>query len=411
MKNLQEIAVIHSIDDYAAGMIIEQFFKWTGFSYYIHVYNELDDSLNEMLFQSSNPFDTMIFINDKDEKFKSRFSQLANNSISIDFHDGKFNGGEYLENMPDVIKFLIQVYYKYNLMPILYTDSSIIHSINVKELLSKHEAIWKNVLLDLKNYDKNIDNSNILPGQEHLDYAILYCCWKINCFCEALGKIFEFDSWDLLSKVESLYSKYSYNFYIIHHLTGLISEQSYEFKGLCIPSEKNCANNCKNIFCKSLYYYLLGKAYNHCEKVMQSQTSFEYAYTANPLNYLAFFHIAYENRKYCTSSSDDFIHLLNILQVSPLSLNTFLINIKKLPPLELQYVSKSLRQLWNLEKKEEHICYNYLHSLEKLLSLIVDIVKKGENTIISSYFEPQYIENLVQELSNNTLLHRTIDFT
>ena len=32
MKNLQEIAVIHSIDDYAAGMIIEQFFKWTGFS-------------------------------------------------------------------------------------------------------------------------------------------------------------------------------------------------------------------------------------------------------------------------------------------------------------------------------------------------------------------------------------------
>ena len=82
MKNLQEIAVIHSIDDYAAGMIIEQFFKWTGFSYYIHVYNELDDSLNEMLFQSSNPFDTMIFINDKDEKFKSRFSQLANNSMA-----------------------------------------------------------------------------------------------------------------------------------------------------------------------------------------------------------------------------------------------------------------------------------------------------------------------------------------
>ena len=410
MKNLQEIAVIHSIDDYAAGMIIEQFFKWTGFSYYIHVYNELDDSLNEMLFQSSNPFDTMIFINDKDEKFKSRFSQLANNSISIDFHDGKFDGGEYLENMPDVIKFLIQVYYKYNLMHILFRNSPIIYSRNDNELLLKHKAIWENILSELKNYYKNIDNSAILPGQEHFDYAFLYCCWKINCFCEVFGKIFEFDSWDLICQVENLHSKYSYNFYILENLIALFSMQSLEFKGLCLSAVKNCVNSCNNIFCRSLYYFQLGKTYKRFEKIIQSELSFENAYKANPLNYKALYQMATTCvfRKYYDISFDYFTDIFKILQVDTSSLNAFLISIKRIPPIELQYVSKSLYQLCIIETKQEHIDYNYLHSLLKLLSLTADVVKKGENMILSSYFEPRYIEILVQDLSNNALAAKKI---
>lgn len=410
MKNLQEIAVIHSIDDYAAGMIIEQFFKWTGFSYYIHVYNELDDSLNEKLFKNPYPFNIIIFINDKVERFKHKFSRLANSIISIEFHDGKFDGGEYLKNMPDVIKFLIQVYYKYNLMPILYTDSSITHGINVKEPLLKYEAIWKNVLLDLKNYDKNIDNSAILPGQEHFDYAFLYCCWKINCFCEVFGKIFEFDSWNLICQVENLHSKYSYNFYILENLIALFSMQSLEFKGLCLSAVKNCVNSCNNIFCRSLYYFQLGKTYEHFEKPIQSELSFENAYKDNPLNYKTLYQMAatYILRKSYNISFDYFTHMFKILQVDISSLNAFLIIIKRIPPLELQYVSKSLYQLCIIETKQEHIDYNYLHSLLKLLSLTVDVVKKGENMILSSYFEPRYIEMLVQDLSNSALTAKKI---
>lgn len=410
MKNLQEIAVIHSIDDYAAGMIIEQFFKWTGFSYYIHVYNELDDSLNEKLFKNPYPFDMMIFINDKVERFKYRFSRLANSIISIEFHYGKFDGGEYLKNMPDVIKFLIQVYYKYNLMPILYTDSSITHGINVKEPLLKYEAIWKNVLLDLKNYDKNIDNSAVLLGQEHLDYAILYCSWKLNCFCEVFGKIFEFDSWDLICQVENLHSKYSYNFYILENLIALFSMQSLEFKGLCLSAVKNCVNSCNNIFCRSLYYFQLGKTYKRFEKIIQSELSFENAYKANPLNYKALYQMATTCvfRKHYDISFDYFTDIFKILQVDTSSLNAFLISIKRIPPIELQYVSKSLYQLCIIETKQEHIDYNYLHSLLKLLSLTADVVKKGENMILSSYFEPRYIEMLVQDLSNSALAAKKI---
>lgn len=410
MKNLQEIAVIHSIDDYAAGMIIEQFFKWSGFSYYIHIYNEFNDCFNEKLFQSSNSFDMMIFINDKDERFKSRFSLLANSNISINFHDGKFDGGEYLENMPDVIKFLIQVYYKYNLMPILCTNSPIIYSKNDRELLLKHKAIWENVLSKLKQYDETIGNSAVLLGQEHLDYAILYCSWKLNCFCEVFGKIFEFDSWDLICQVENLHSKYSYNFYILENLIALFSMQSLEFKGLCLSAVKNCVNSCNNIFCRSLYYFQLGKTYKRFEKIIQSELSFENAYKANPLNYKALYQMATTCvfRKHYDISFDYFTDIFKILQVDTSSLNAFLISIKRIPPIELQYVSKSLYQLCIIETKQEHIDYNYLHSLLKLLSLTADVVKKGENMILYSYFEPRYIEMLVQDLSNSALAAKKI---
>ena len=113
-------------------------------------------------------------------------------------------------------------------------------------------------------------------------------------------------------------------------------------------------------------------------------------------------------RKYYDISFDYFTDIFKILQVDTSSLNAFLISIKRIPPIELQYVSKSLYQLCIIETKQEHIDYNYLHSLLKLLSLTADVVKKGENMILSSYFEPRYIEILVQDLSNNALAAKKI---
>ena len=186
--------------------------------------------------------------------------------------------------------------------------------------------------------------------------------------------------------------------------------QSLEFKGLCLSAVKNCVNSCNNIFCRSLYYFQLGKTYKRFEKIIQSELSFENAYKANPLNYKALYQMATTCvfRKHYDISFDYFTDIFKILQVDTSSLNAFLISIKRIPPIELQYVSKSLYQLCIIETKQEHIDYNYLHSLLKLLSLTADVVKKGENMILSSYFEPRYIEMLVQDLSNSALAAKKI---
>ena len=76
----------------------------------------------------------------------------------------------------------------------------------------------------------------------------------------------------------------------------------------------------------------------------------------------------------------------------------FVKKIKKISPFELMYVSKILFRLVQLEEKKEDKDQQYINSLKKLEFLSIDVVKKGENKIFSSYFEPKYIEYVVSEI-------------
>ena len=399
MKNLEEIAVIHSIDDYAAGMIIEQFFKWTGFSYYIHVYNEKNDYFNKIFIDKVNtPFDIIIFINYKEDRFKSIFNGISKMNINIEFHDGKFDSGEKLD-IPEVIKFLFQVYCKYDLMQILYTTYRALKTYEDEEVLLKYQAVLKNVISELKNYENSIDDSTILRGKEHLEFAMLYCCYKINDICNILGKSNEFDSWDMILKANSL-SKYYEDFYTLKYLIALFSIQSPEYKAMTSIYFQKTIPACKNFLCKSYYYFKSGTWYKKSQKIVHKERAFEWAYEVNPLDFAALFEIINTSieRKYYDIAEKKINTFLQILQVFEIYYDEFVRKIKKMPPLELMYVSKILRLLIQVEEKQEYVDNQYIKSLKELNSLIIDVVKNGENEILSSYFESTYIEYVLNEV-------------
>ena len=57
MQELEEIAIIHSIDDYQSALSVKEFLKLNGFSYFTYAYNEVHDELNDLLRRSNNHFD------------------------------------------------------------------------------------------------------------------------------------------------------------------------------------------------------------------------------------------------------------------------------------------------------------------------------------------------------------------
>lgn len=404
MKNLEDIAVIHSIDDYAAGMIIEQFFKWTGFSYYIHVYNEQNDYFNKIIIDKVNtPFDMIIFINDKEDRFKVRFSGISKMNVSIEFHDGKFDIGEKLD-IPEVIKFLFQVYCKYDLMQILYTTYKALKTYNDEEVLLKYQSVLKNVISELKNYENSIDDSTILRGKEHLEFAMLYCYYKINDICKILGEPYEFDSWDMILKANRL-SKYYEDFYILKYLIALFSSQSLTYKGMSPNYFKDSILACKNLLCKSFYYFELGMWYEKNEKPIQGELAFEWAYEVNPLDFSSLYKIINTSieRNFYDAAEKGIYTFLQIFQVFEIYPDEFVKKIKKMSPFELMYTSKILFLLVQLEEKKEDVDKQYINSLKKLEALSIDVVKKGENKILSSYFEPKYIEYVVSEIDTSLL--------
>ena len=399
MKNLEEIAVIHSIDDYAAGMIIEQFFKWTGFSYYIHVYNEKNDYFNKIFIDKVNtPFDMIIFINDKEDRFKVRFSGISKMNISIEFHDGKFDSVEKLD-IPEVIEFLFQVYCKYDLMQILYTTYKALKTYEDEEVLLKYQSVLKNVISELKNYENSIDDSTILRGKEHLEFAMLYCYYKINDICKILGEPNEFDSWDMILKANRL-SKYYEDFYVLKYLLTLFSSQSLTYNSMAPSYFQETISACKNLLCKSYYYFEFGMWDKKSEKIIHEEQDFEWAYEVNPLDFKALYQIINTSieRKYYDIAEKKINTFLQILQVFEIYSNEFVRKIKKMPPLELIYVSKILSLLVQVEKKQEYIDNRYINFLKKQESLIIDVVKNGENKILSSYFESTYIEYVLNEV-------------
>ena len=83
MQGLEEIAIIHSIDDYQAALSLKEFLKLNGFSYFTYAYNEIYDELNDLLKESNNHFDLIVYINDVSGKFQEKFGHLTNYNINV----------------------------------------------------------------------------------------------------------------------------------------------------------------------------------------------------------------------------------------------------------------------------------------------------------------------------------------
>lgn len=85
MKGFEEIAVIHGIDNYDEARFLEGFLKWIGVSFFDYVYNDLYDEFNQYLENSGERFDMVIYINDENDKYISRFGCLSKTNIKLNF--------------------------------------------------------------------------------------------------------------------------------------------------------------------------------------------------------------------------------------------------------------------------------------------------------------------------------------
>lgn len=439
MKGLEEIAIIHSVDDYSVGLFLKENLKLEGFSYFVYAYNQLDDKKNDILSESNNQFDLILYVNDQNDKWQSRFGHLSHHNLNIQMENkeiwessGKLNNRRLKEIWKDILK---EMYADsqdlYECMDIMNTISDVYCEFDLfrkllnnteswfrqvktqisediyKNSLTQQKKVWSKALERLQQFSDGIDTGRVLQGQEHLDYAMLYCKRKINDICDLLGRKFEYDSWKLISDADDMHVKYKTDFYMAENIIAKNARKSLEYKGLALMAMKSCTQECGVSACNSFHFYRLGKLYERFEKTIQAERAYEESYRINSLNFRALYKIAVNslNRKYYDISRKELEDTLDLLQISTRNLTTISDTVRKLPSLELEYVCKCYVLLAEVEDKEGHIDYQYYNSCKKVIDLILEIIEKDENEFIKNMYAdyPKYRQYLKSRLSMNAI--------
>lgn len=439
MKGLEEIAIIHSVDDYPVGLFLKENFKLEGFSYFVYAYNQLDDAYNDILAKSDNQFDLILYVNDQNDKWQRRFGHLGRHNLNIELINGEiwkkpgqlnddklkavwkkilrevFEDSSDLVECINIMDVISKVYCKYDLFRKLLnnTESWFMQIKNVaseniyRNSLEQQKKVWHAALRELQQFSDGIGVNRVMQGQEHLDYAILYCKRKINDICDLLGTEFEYDSWSLLSEADEILEKYNLNFYMIENIIAKNARKSREYRGLALLAMKNCTLNCKVPACNSFHFYRLGKLYEKFDKIIQSEDAYEEAYQLNPLNFRALYKVVvnFFSKKYYEAARDALKEIIDLLQIPTGDINTVTKIIRKLPALELEYVCKCYFFLSEIEKREEHMDYQYYNYCKEIIDLIVKIISDNQSDFMKNMYADQlkYGQYLKSRLSTNSI--------
>ena len=446
MQELEEIAIIHSIDDYQAALSFKEFLKLNGFSYFTYAYNEVHDELNDLLKRSNNHFDLILYINDVSGKFQERFGHLSNYNINVEIDQKKlwkrsitnenkkrqildsavlkdiwkkiltavYAGKDVdISGSLELINHMIDVYCEYDLLrKLLNNTESWFRQINADEgfevyqkgLLGLKEE-WKKAL-DRLECSPHIDAVNgKIVGEEHLDYAVLYCKRKINEICNMLNQSIEYDSWTLLQEADKMHTKYENDFYMAENIIAQTAIKSSEYKSLSILAIRNCTQKCQVPACNSFHFYRMGKLYEKANKNIQAEQSDEDAYRLNPLNFRALYKIAMNSRneKYSEAARKEFRNILRILHVPLGDTRAMEKTVKKLPALELEYICKCYVLLADIELHVEKPDYGYYNYCLNMMEIAVKNIR--ENQFICEMYgdHPDYVEHLEKRLSMNAI--------
>lgn len=133
MKGFEEIAVIHSIDNYNEAMFLEGFLKWIGVAFFDYTYNDSYDEFNQYLENSGERFDAIIYINDEGDKYISRFGCLSRTNIKLSL---ALSGGLSVDNelCKDIWKIIVEAIYSNSTNQELNADNEIKPiSVNVRK--------------------------------------------------------------------------------------------------------------------------------------------------------------------------------------------------------------------------------------------------------------------------------------
>lgn len=408
MKEFEEIAVIHGINDYDEARFLEGFLKWIGVSFFDYVYNDLYDEFNQYLENSGERFDAVIYINDENDKYISRFGCLSETNIRLSFmlsDNTGVNVGIDEESFENIWKIIIDAIYSNNTNQELYADNEIkpisvnVHKCNAfvkndkdgciqifkklaeiyvennlfKEIgagkiylmnecemkqdgqtaIEARIKLWETVSDELNKVSINKDNVCF----DNFCYAKIYCKKEIHIlrcvtekwvYTDEMRRKFQEIELDIenLPKDGVKYSNMS---------LGLIFDiyaMNPELYNGGINYQSRLIKKCKTNACKSEALHKLNRFYKNTDRGGRTEHLLEEVVKLNPLNFKAGFSLAvsYMNCKAYLKAKEWILSVLYILQLEGDRQEEFEDNLEKLPKTELEYVWRCYGSLKIIEK-------------------------------------------------------------
>lgn len=386
MQKFEEIAVARGIKDGKKAGFLLGFLKFAGVSAVEYVYNDLFDGFNKYVENSKNRFDAVLYINDSDSRYLSRFEKLGVANIQLDFS----GAGELAEMLKDVFSevYLVEhAEHERELRPIqanagekaekeenkMFADAPVVFGVladvycknglageignskrysprekfnrwlapgEVDEIKERIEA-WQQAL-------SGLEDAGELKcfGIEHISYAKLFCKKEIFCLERMINKQ-SYSISDITGKAEDLAMKSTMP------AAKEIQAELYEWSdvdSLSVVIQHEAVKKYRVDTCKSEALFRLGVLYKRQGKNEQAECMFERAFKCNSVNFKAIFSIAMhtlQNGRYDEAET----WLKNMLCILQLDMNNNAVcekNLKLLTPKELAYIKKCYANLYKI---------------------------------------------------------------
>lgn len=394
-----ELCIIHSMNNYATANYFKEFFKWVGLSFFDFVYNENNEEMNLKL-DSSNHFDFMVCVDDKENKWKVKYGEIA--SLKVDIPDN-FDLRQSIKN-PNVENSLDEVWKRmfsifkegdsyaktFDALFKIYVKNNIFHklinnnyqlSIDYQEKyevgkflneLNEENEQWKKTVDDLTKFREDFGDR---LGIEHVIYTKVYSQRKVSEISGILGEKMLYSTQELLDSLNSIYKINPY-FYMAESLKAKVVAMNMEDLVFSVIYMKNCTELCPSDACNSFHYYRLGKFFEKFNRPQMSKTAYEISYKKNPLNFRALFKVVVAdiNFRDYEAARSHIQQLLKILQIENTEESNYKQKLKLLPPIELEYVCKCyilLTRVLQLQKKD-------ITDPFKKMQIVADSVQENE---------------------------------
>ena len=398
MQKFEEIAVIRGIKDGKEAGFLLGFLKFAGVSAVEYVYNDLFDGFNKYVENSKNRFDVVLYVNDSDSRYLSRFEKLSVANIQLDFS----GAGELVEMLKDIFSevYLVeQAEHEEGLRPIqvdageektkkeenkMFADALAVFGVladvyckngladeigsgkrysprekfnrwlapdEVDEIKGRIKA-WQQALSDLE------DAGELKGfGSEHISYAKLFCKKEIFCLEHMIGEQSCSIS-DITGKAETLAVKSTMP------AAKEIQAELYEWSdmdSLSVVIQHEAVKRYRVDACKSEALFKLGVLYKKHGKSEHAECMFERAFKCNSVNFKAIFSIAMhalQNGRYNEAET----WLKNMLCILQLDMNNNAVceeNLKLLTLKELAYAKKCYANLYKIacRKNDDNALY------------------------------------------------------
>lgn len=421
MKGFGEIAVIHSIDNYDEARFLEGFLKWIGVAFFDYTYNDVHDEFNQYLENSGEKFDVVIYINDENDKYISRFGCLSKANIKLNFTlsdnsdidkelcrniwkiivDSVYSSNTYQEQGADIEIRPISVNVRkdnafakndkdscvqiFEKLAEIYAENNLFKEIGDGKIYLMNECemkqdgqmaiearikLWETVLDELDKVSINKDYVCF----DNFYYAKIYCKKEIHilrCVTEKwvytneMRRKFQEIELDIenLPKDGVKYSNMS---------LGLIFDiyaMNPELYNGGVDYQSRLIKKCKTSACKSEALHKLNRFYKNTDRGDRAEQLLEEAVKLNPLNFKAGFSLAmsYMNCKAYLKAKEWILSVLYILQLEDDNQEAFWDNLKKLPKTELEYVWKCYGNLKIIEKNtyNDESLKNYYSAMQE----------------------------------------------